>query len=238
MSGNLWIALGVLAGAFSLYAIPHGFNLRENSEKVSAPAPTNIAGSNAQSGGITANSVIVEKMTVIQGGNQTESVPGGVGTQGEAFALADCTFDAIFEIPADSVQSFQHAFPRESGTITVILQVYQDGTKEQHARLQLTGDWQGTSGMMQRYSEDSVILTLSERRFTLLHMKPIIEHVPSAMRRLVPGMQYTIEMTALPGFAIPLIPRQLTIRIHEGVQHTVSTFTGPANGWYSAALSL
>ena len=238
MSGNTWIALGVLAVTFSAFAIPYGFSLRENLEKVSAPAPTISVKSNDQSGGITANSVTVEKMTIIQGGNQTESVSGGVGIQSDAFALADCTFDAIFEIPADSVQSFQHAFPRESGTITVILQVYQGGTKEQHARLQLTGDWQGTSGMIRRYSEDSVIFTLSERRFTLLHKKPIIEYVPSAMRRLVPGMQYTFEMTALPGFAIPLIPRQLTIRTHDGVPYTVSTFTGPNKGWYSAALSL
>ena len=161
MSGNTWIALGVLAVTFSAFAIPYGFSLRENLEKVSAPAPTISVKSNDQSGGITANSVTVEKMTIIQGGNQTESVSGGVGIQSDAFALADCTFDAIFEIPADSVQSFQHAFPRESGTITVILQVYQGGTKEQHARLQLTGDWQGTSGMIRRYSEDSVIFTLS-----------------------------------------------------------------------------
>lgn len=238
MSGNTWIALGVLALAFSGFAIPYGFYLRGESGKSSATMPAVSVQSNAQSGGITASSVSVENTTILQSGSQTESVSMGANAQTETFALVGCTFDAIFEIPADSLQNFQRAFPRESGTMTVILQVYQDDTKEQHARLQLTGDWQGTSGMIPRYSEDSVVFTLSDRRFTLLHKKPIIEYVPSAMRRLVPGRPYAIEMTAFPGFAIPLIPRQLTIRTHEGAPYEISTFTGQDKGWYSAALSL
>jgi hypothetical protein len=238
MNANTWIILGVLAGAFSLFAIPYGFSLRGDSEKSSTTIPEASVKSNAQSGGITANSVSVENMTIIQSGGQTESAPKEANAHAETFALADCTFDAIFEIPADSLQIFQRAFPRGSGTMSVILHVYQNGTKEQHARLQLTGDWQDTSGMIPRYSEDLVVFILSERRFTLMHKKPIIVSVPSAMRRLVAGRQYSIEMTALPGFAIPLIPRQLTIRTHEGVLYTISTFTGPDKGWYSAAFPL
>lgn len=177
-------------------------------------------------------------MIIIQSGSQTESAPKEANAHAETFALADCTFDAIFEIPTDSLQVFQRAFPQESGTTSVILHVYQSGTEAQHARLQLTGDWKGTSGIIPRYSEDLVVFTLSERRFTLLHKRPIIEYVPTAIRHLIPGRKYAIEMTAMPGFAIPLIPRQLTIRTHEGVLYTISTFTGPNRGWYSAELSL
>ena len=183
MNANTWILLGVLAGAFSLFAIPYGFHLRGESEKSSTTIPEVSVSSNAQSGGITANSVSVENMTILQGGSQTESVSKETSAEAGAFVLANCTFDAIFEIPAGSLQIFQRAFPNESGTMSVILQVHQNGTQEEHARLQLTGDWQGTSGMIPRYSEDLVIFTLSERRFTLLHKKPIVEYVPSAMRR-------------------------------------------------------
>lgn len=33
MSGNIWIALGVLATAFADFAIPYGFNLRSEESK-------------------------------------------------------------------------------------------------------------------------------------------------------------------------------------------------------------
>ena len=35
MSGNIWITLGIIAGAFSLFALPYGFHLKNlNSKKV------------------------------------------------------------------------------------------------------------------------------------------------------------------------------------------------------------
>ena len=40
MSGNTWIILGVIAGAFSLYAIPHGFNLNANKTNFSTKVGT------------------------------------------------------------------------------------------------------------------------------------------------------------------------------------------------------
>ena len=154
------------------------------------------------------------------------------------FSLADCTFDAIFEIPADGLKTFAKAFPGKAGAMTVIMNIFPEGQAESHARLQLTGDWSGTSGMMSRYSDNTVIFTEKERRFTLLHKKPIVEYVPSEMKQLIAGKRYRIDLTAFPGFAVPLIPKRITVRTHEGVLHEFLNISGPERGWYTATLSL
>lgn len=238
MSANVWIVLGVLALAFSGFAIPYGFYLRGVSAKTSAQKPSVSVVSHGQKNGITANTVSIDNMTVIQSRITSEQTLKEPKTkQLESFVLAECTFDAIFEIPSDSLQVFRRAFPGKTGTLTIILQVHQKDAPDQTARLQLAGDWQGTSGMITRYSEDSVIFTLSERRFTLLHKKPIVESVSNAMRKIEIGKQYSVEITGFPGFAVPLIPIQLSVRTHEGVLHSISDFRGPDRGWYLATFS-
>lgn len=236
MSANAWIILGVLSLAFSAFAIPYGFYLRGESTKTSSVKPSVSVVSHAQKGGITANSVSIDNITVVRNGTLPEPTSKNE-TQTKSFVLADCTMDAAFEFPPGSLQKFRHAFPGETGTLSVILEIFQSGTPEQGARLQLTGDWRGTSGMVPRYSEDSIIFTLSEQRFTLWHKKPIVEHVPNTMGRLVTGRKYSIQITAFPGFAIPLIPKQLTVRTHEGVLYPIRDFKGPDKGWYSATFS-
>ena len=67
MSANGWIVLGILALAFSAFAIPYGFHLRGESAKESAPKPSVAVMSQGQKNGITANTVSIENMTVIQG---------------------------------------------------------------------------------------------------------------------------------------------------------------------------
>ena len=228
MTGNTWIILGVISVAFSAFAIPYGFYLQSESDKSStAKDPISVA-SQGQSGGITANKVLIKNTTVIQRKNIPEV---------QNLVLADFTVDAILEIPENSLQSFRNAIPDDHGTLMVIIQIYEKGKPEEQARFQLTGDWQGTSGMIHKYTEDLVIFTLSERRFTLLHKRPIVEYVPNTMRRLSADKYYIMEMTAMPGFAIPLIPVRFNFRTHEGVLYSVSSFIGPDKGWYSAALS-
>lgn len=237
MSPNTWIILGVIALAFSSFAIPYGFYLRGESTKASAIKPSVSVISLGQKNSITANTVSIENMTVIQGNTPSATQGRHETKQPQSFILADCAFDGVFEISASGLQAFRRSFPGETGTLTIILQMHEKNAPDQTARLQLAGDWQGTTGMVSRYPENSVIFTLSERRFTLLHKKPIIEFVSSAMQKIEIGRQYTVELSGFPGFAVPLIPRQLTVRTHEGVLHSIKGFSGPDRGWYVATFS-
>ena len=155
----------------------------------------------------------------------------------DTFTLADCTFDAVLEISPDGLEKFRRAFPDETGTLSIILNIFSNEFKGEYVRLQLTGKWQGTSGMTPIYQEDVVIFTLSERQFTLLHKKPIIEFVPHTMRHLSVGRHYKLELTAFPGFAVPLVPKKIFIRTHNGIVYSISDFTGPDRGWYFATFS-
>jgi hypothetical protein len=72
MTANMWPALGILALAFSGFAIPYGFYLRGESAKTSISKPSTSIVSHGQKGGITANTVSIENVTVIQGGVKSE----------------------------------------------------------------------------------------------------------------------------------------------------------------------
>ncbi len=188
MSGNLWIIFGLLSGVFSLYAVPHGFSLRDAEEK-------------------------------------------------QGFALTDSSFDMVLVFPPNTIQTFRTAFPQENGNLTVIFHISEEGVPEHYARIQLAGQWNGTSGFIPQFSEDLVVFNLSDHRFFLFHKKPIIEHVPATLSRLKEGKRYRVDITAFPGFAIPLIPEKLQIRTHEGQLYNLTSITGSDRGWYSARLS-
>lgn len=153
------------------------------------------------------------------------------------FSLAECSFDMILEIPVQGVETFRKAFPQGSGNLTVLLNISEDEVNQQ-AQLQLAGQWNGTSGMISHYSEDLIVYTLSEHRFTLLHKKPIIMSVPTNLTRLRAGGHYSVHLTAFPGFAIPLIPKEVHVRTHDGMLFRVYDFKGDDKGWYSGTLSL
>jgi hypothetical protein len=76
MNANFWIILGTLALAFSGFAIPYGFYLRSESAKNSTPKPSVSMESHGQNNGITAKTVSIENMTVIQGGISSEQAYG------------------------------------------------------------------------------------------------------------------------------------------------------------------
>ena len=56
------------------------------------------------------------------------------------------------------------------------------------------------------------------------------------MERLNVGSPYQLRFYAFPMLGIPLIPKYLYVRTHEGVVYTISNFTGPDKGWYYATL--
>lgn len=155
----------------------------------------------------------------------------------DSFTLAECTFDVKFEIPVEGLKTFSQSMPLESGTVTVIMNLSQGDKLDQNARIRLAGKWQGTSGLSPILAEDSLLFILSERLFVMLNKKPMMEYVSRSLRTLTVGEQYQLQLTAFPGFAIPLIPKGLFIRTHEGLIYSVSNFTGPSNGWYFATFT-
>lgn len=58
MIGNVWILLGVIAGAFSLFAIPHGFQLKDKEKQQS--------GNNEAVGFVSTNKVAVAKLKIVR----------------------------------------------------------------------------------------------------------------------------------------------------------------------------
>lgn len=154
-----------------------------------------------------------------------------------SFSLADSSFDMVLNFPPNTIQTFQSAFPYGSGNLSVILHIAEERATEHHARLQLAGQWNGTTGLIPQFSEDLVVFNLSDRRFLIFHKKPIIEQIPKTLSRLRKGKHYRIEITAFPGFAIPLIPESLVLRTHEGEILAVASITGPDKGWYFGTLS-
>lgn len=154
-------------------------------------------------------------------------------------ALADCTFDVILEISENGLQTFRRAFPGDKGTLTAIFHIYERGTSsQQNARLLLQGNWQGTSGFIVQSLENLTIFIMSERQFQFRHMKPIIEYTPITMTHFSSEKQYVIELTAFPGFATPLTPKQINIRTREGLVFPVVTFEDIGKAWYRTVFSL
>ena len=91
--------------------------------------------------------------------------------------------------------------------------------------------------MIPQFSEDLVVFNLWDHRFLIFHKKPIIEQIPKTLSRLRKGKHYRVEITAFPGFAIPLFPESLILRTHEVEILVVISITVPDKGWYSRTLS-
>jgi hypothetical protein len=156
----------------------------------------------------------------------------------KSFLLADCTFDGRFKV-GGNFEAFRNAFP-DSGTATILMDIYPKDKPKVNMNMKLSGHWQGTTGMMPIISEDSVVFTLSEQMFTFYHKKPIIEYATKNMIRIYPGKEYVIELTGFPGFAVPLIPEILNIRTREGLTVTIPDFGSLKDrpGWYCASFKL
>ena len=71
LNGNLWIILGVLAGAFSLYAIPHGFQVKDQQRKVKSTKSINIHGDF-----VNGNKTVIDKYIGVAGSDQSLSEEG------------------------------------------------------------------------------------------------------------------------------------------------------------------
>lgn len=154
-----------------------------------------------------------------------------------SFSLADSSFDVVLAFPSNTIQTFQSAFPYGRGNLSVILHIAEEGATGLHARLQLAGQWNGTTGIVPQFSEDLVVFNLSDRRFTVFHKKPIVEQIPTTLSRLRKGKRYRVEIMAIPGFGIPLVPESLLLRTHEGELYAIASISGPDRGWYSGTLS-
>ncbi len=152
--------------------------------------------------------------------------------------LADCTFDGKFEV-IGNFEAFRKAYP-ESGSATIIMNIFPKDMPNENINIKIAGNWQGTTGIMPMDAEDSVVFILSERMFVFYHIKPIIEYATNKMTHLYAGKEYIIQLNGSPGFAIPLFPKLLNIRSHEGIIFTIPNFAPLKErlGWYYAVFKL
>ena len=140
-----------------------------------------------------------------------------------SFLLADCTFDGRFEVQGN-YEAFRKAFP-QAGPLYIIMDFYPENEPKEIIEMQLSGRWQGTTGMVDIPSEDSIIFVDSERMFVLYHKKPIIEGATIQMTHLQSGKEYVVDFIGMPGFGgTPLFPLFINIRTHEGQLLTITNF--------------
>ncbi len=83
MTGNIWILLGVIAGAFSLYAIPHGFDLKSNEKP---QTNMQVAGDYVAGDKIINNGYTKEELKEIVKNAINESKPALSTTFGDEYA--------------------------------------------------------------------------------------------------------------------------------------------------------
>jgi hypothetical protein len=155
-----------------------------------------------------------------------------------SFLIAECTFDGRFEV-IGNIEAFRQAYP-ESGSATIIMDIFPKDMPNENINLRISGNWQGTTGIMPVSAEDSVVFILPERMFVFYHKKPIIEYATNKMTHLYASKEYIIQLTGFPGFAIPLFPKMLNIRSREGVIITIPNFAPLKErpGWYYAIFKL
>jgi len=140
-----------------------------------------------------------------------------------SFLLADCTFDGYFKVRGN-FEAFRKAFP-ESGSATVVIDIYPKDMPEEDISITLSGEWHGTSGMMHTYPDDSIVFSASEKTFLFFRKKPIIIQATKGMTQLLSTREYAIELMGIPGFGVDLFPEALSIRNREGLLFTISNFT-------------
>lgn len=102
--GYMWIVVGIIAGAFSLFAIPHGFRLLDQQKQVSPTVETNIQGDF-----FNGNKTVIE--------NQVNVNAIGVIPNDNKISVAKLKINRAFKDFNSAIQNISEDFPKESARI-------------------------------------------------------------------------------------------------------------------------
>lgn len=152
----------------------------------------------------------------------------------KAFFLDNTSYDTRLKITEHGLKVLPN---KDIGTLTIILEFIAADEPEKDARLSLIGEWKGRTGIIKNSPEDLVIFVESDRSFVTFSKKPYVEYIDSSLTQIYPNKKYKILLTAFPGFATPLVPDFLKIRVKNGQEYTVTGFHDDGKGWYSADFS-